>query len=412
MVDRRSVLKLGGGAAALGVTGGVIALVARNGDDGVGDGEAFESIDIDYGEYDSPEAIYRVWTGYPRRFSFVDDGAYTGETALRCAIPANASDGSNAMFWFPDNGYDQPREVTQRAMVRLSDDWTMADGDVCRFWSAGLNTAAGPHGSGGRGRPSGDDGWSSMFAVTERETDSDALYNLSAYTYHMDQDDASGEFEVIDAPVPAGKWFRFATSARMNTVSDGDAEPDGEVRCWLNGDLVYERTDFRWTTTETQAIEYAGPLVRYGGGETAPTDLAVFYDDHRLRGNGAADGSARDPDPFVADPSEMDAYESRITVATDEETTYRLYVDGYAVHTQWSNVDGHEAFPNETVDVSLAGNTETGYVTVEATAEPDTADGYLFDGELLALETDAELAELWVSGQRVDPDEYPSAPDE
>ncbi|QLK26362.1 polysaccharide lyase [Natrinema zhouii] len=416
MVTRRSLLKCTGGAAAAGITAGGIALISRNGGDGGidDDGKTFESIDIDYGASADPTEIYRVWTGYPRRFSFVEDEAYTGETALRCTIPVNASDGSNAMFWFPDEGYEQPREVAQRSMIRLSENWTMADGDICRFWSAGLNTAAGTHGSGGRGKPSGNDGWSTMLAVTDRGTDGDDLYNLGAYTYHMDQQGASGEFELIDAPIPAGKWFRLETYVRMNTVTDGTAERDGVVRCWVNGNLVYERTDFRWTTTEAQAIEYAGPLVRYGGSETAPTDLAVYYDDHELRGNDAADGSARYRGPFVEEPANMDEYEGRLTIVTDAdtETTYRLYIGGYIVHTQWDNVDGREASPNDAVEISLADNTQNGSVTVDAEAGPDTADGYLFDGELVAVDADPGLAELWLSGDRVDPAEYPSTPSE
>ncbi|MFC6767036.1 heparin lyase I family protein [Natrinema soli] len=414
MVTRRSLLKCLGGATAAGITAGGMAVISRNVGDGDIDasGETFESIEIDYGAYADPTEIYRVWTGYPSRFSFVDDETYTGETALRCTIPSAASDGSNAMFWFPDRGYEQPREVSQRSMIRLSDDWTMADGDICRFWSAGLNTEAGAHGSGGRGKPSGDDGWSTMLAVTDRGTDGDDLYNLGAYTYHMDQRGASGEFEVIDAPIPAGKWFRLETSVRMNTVSDGEAEPDGEARCWVNGDLVYERTDFRWTTTEAQAIEYAGPLVRYGGTETAPTDLAIYYDDHELRGADAANRSTRDRGPFVADPTTTDEYEGRITVVTDAETTYRLYIDGYVVHSRWSDVRGREASPNDAVEISLADNTRNGYVTVDADADPATADGYLFDGELVAVDADPELEELWLSGDRVDPAEFPSAPDE
>lgn len=404
MVDRRSYLKFGGGALAAGLTGGVIAFVARNGDETT----AFEEYEIDYEEYDEPEEIYHIWTGEPSRFSFVDNATYTGDTALRCEIPTGESDGSNAMYRFPSNGFDQPHEIYQRTMIALGEDWTMDDGDVCRIWCAGLNTEAGTKGSGGRGRPAGDDGWSSMFAVTDRNTSSDTVYNLGAYTYHMDQPSTSGEFEVIDAPVPVGKWIQLETEVRMNTVTDGAADRNGEVRCWLNGDLVYERADFRWTTTTSQAVEYAGPLVRYGGGETAPTDLAIYYDDHELRSS-ELDEVIHERESFVEDPARIDAYDGRITIAAGEDgLTYRLYVDGYIAHTQWSNVDGHETAPNETVEIALS---DDGYMVVDAIADPNSADAYLFDGEFLAMQTDTEPAELWVSGTELEPDDVPSVPD-
>ncbi|WP_126661512.1 hypothetical protein [Haloterrigena salifodinae] len=410
MVDRRSYLKLTGGALTAGIAGGVITLVARN-EGGGGGAATFEEREIEYDAHDDPSDVYRVWTGYPERFAFEDGAAYTGATALRCDIPAGDSDGSNAMVWFPDEGYDQPRALYQRAMISLSDDWTMEETDVCRFWCAGLNTEAGIQGSGSRGRPHGDDGWSSMFAVTDREIDDEATYNLAAYSYHMDQEGISGEFEVVGAPVPTGKWFRFETLVRMNTVSDGTANPDGEVRCWLNGTPVYERTDFRWTTTEDQAIEYGGPLVRYGGNETAPADLAIYYDDHELRGNGAIEDRL-ESDPYVEDSSRMDDYDGRITVATgDAETSYRIYVDGYVVHSEWSNVDGHTTTPNETVEIALADTTK-GYATADAVAAPESADGYLYDGSIVAVDAVPELAELWVDGQELDPAAVPSRPGE
>lgn len=413
MVDRRSYLKLTGGALTAGIAGGALALVARDrgGGDADGTGVPFEEREIRYDEYEKPEAVYRVWTGDPSRFSFVTGDAYTGETALRCRIPEGESDGSNATVWFPDEGYEQPRALYQRAMIALEEGWTMAETDVCRFWCAGLNTEAGVRGSGSRGRPTGDDGWSSMFAVTDRRIEDESAYNLAAYTYHMDQEGVSGEFEVVGAPVPVGNWFQLETVVRMNTVSDGAADPNGEVRCWLNGTLVYERSDFRWTTTDEQAIEYAGPLVRYGGAETAPTDLAVYYDDHELRGNGLIEED-RESDPYVEAPARMDAYDGRITVATgDEETSYRVYVDGYVVHSRWRNVDGHAAAPNETVEIALAEGGEEGYAVADAVAAPDSADAYLYDGSVVAIDADPELAELWIDGREYDSAAVPSSPE-
>ncbi len=433
MVDRRSVLKATGVAAtASGIMASAVALQSDNGSEGGGDGdtegsgnkssnsladdvnvgqENAELIQINYSQYDKPDDVYRVWTGYPKRFSFDDSVTFDGEKSLRCRILKGASNGSNATYWFPANGYGQPKEVRQRAMIHLSDDWTMEEDDVCRFWCIGLNTEAGPHGSGVRGRPSGDDGWSSMLAVTDRQNGGSDAYNLATYTYHMDQAGASGDFEVTDSPVPPGEWVELETEVVMNTITNGEADPNGQVRYWLDGELAYERTDFRWTTTEEQAVEYAGPLVRYGGAEVAPIDLSVFYDEHELFAAGIPQIPSYENNPHFENPDNLDDYDGRVTfVNGDGSTRYQIYVDGEIVHTHWSNVDGYQARYNDTVEITPADESESGYAVAEATAAPQTVDGYLFNGEFLALDSETEPVDLWISGDRTDPDNVPSSP--
>jgi hypothetical protein len=376
------------------------------------DADGIDVIRIEYDDLDAPTDAYRVWSGDPAAFSLVGNHTFDGERALRCEIPRGESNGSNAAYWFPANGYGQPLRVRQRAMVRLADDWTMRAGDVCRFWALGLNTEAGGLGSGGRGRPSGTDGWSSMLALTNRESPSTDEYKLAAYTYHIDQTSTSGEFELTGTRVPAGEWFALETEVELNSIDGGNAVADGTARCWLDGDLAYERTDFRWTTVDEQAVEYAGPLVRYGGRETAPADLAIHYDEHELLADGIPAIPPYDQDPEFEDPANLDAYDGRITyVNGDEESTYRLFVDGEIVHTDWSNVDGHQATYNGTVEITPADERDDGYATVEATAEPTTVDGYLFDGTFAGVEAEADPVELWLSGDEVEPADYPPPTD-
>ncbi|SIS03086.1 heparin lyase I family protein [Natronorubrum thiooxidans] len=428
MVSRRSLLKISGVTTVVGGT--VVGAASLQSNDGSDENERNESddsladtvdvqrenaelIEIDYSEHSRPEDAYRVWTGQPNRMSFDDSVAFDGEKSLRCDILKETSNGTNAAYWFPANGYGQPNKVRQRSMIRLSEDWTMEENDVCRFWTAGLNTEAGPHGSGGRGRPSGNDGWSIMLAVTDRRNGENSGYNLATYTYHMDQSGSTGEFEVVDSPVHSGEWFELETEVVMNTVSDGEADPNGKGRYWLNGELVYERTDFRWTTVDEQAIEYAGPLVRYGGSEVAPIDLTVFYDEHELFAAGIPEIPPYENNPYFEDPANLDDYDGRVTyVNGDEESTYRLYIDGFVAHSNWSNVDGHQSKYNETVQITPADESESGYAIAEATAKPHTADGYLFNGEFVALDADPDPAELWISGDQVDPATVPSSPED
>lgn len=375
------------------------------------DAEDVAFVDVEYDGLETPSDAYRVWTGDPGSFSFVDNHTFDGGQALRCEIPRGENNGSNAAYWFPENGYGQPGAVRQRAMVRLGDDWEMRTDDVCRFWTLGLNTEAGVQGSGGRGRPSGTDGWSSMLAVANRGEPSADGYALAAYTYHLDQPSTSGEFELTETRVPADEWFALETAVAMNSIEGGEAVPDGEARCWIDGELAYERTDFRWTTVEEQAVEYAGALVRYGGSETAPADLAIYYDEHELLAEEVPEIPPYERHPHFEDPANMDDYDGRVTYVNGEEpATYRLFVDGAVVHTDWSNADGHQATYNDTVDIVPADESESGYATAEATASPKSVDGYLFDGAVVALEADPAPDELWIGGDEVDPDDYPESP--
>ncbi|QCS41948.1 heparin lyase I family protein [Natrinema versiforme] len=419
MRTRRSYLK-GAGAllAGVGVAVGAARFTPTDGRTDQGnatDDDAIEPpeqpaddaavIDIDYDQHDRPGDVYRIWTGKEgESYSFVDDRVYNGDSAMRCRIGNGENNGSNATYWLPVNGYGQPSEVYQRAVISLGDDWEMEGKDVCRFWCTGLNDEAGPAGSGGNGPPTGDDGWSNLVTVTTRGPDGNGTdeYNLAAYTYHMDQSYSAGELEVIAAPIPSGEWFELETHVRMNSIVDGEAVPNGEVRYWLNGELVYERTDFRWTTTDAQAVEHAGPIVRYGGSENAPTDLRLYYDEHRLvLGDAPPIPSYDEQDGFVS-PTVRDEYEGRITfVSRDERTTYTIRCDGEIVHSEWSNIDGQRATYNDTVSI-----TDDGETVVEATIVPSSTDGYFYNGEIVSISADPDPAELWVDGDQVDIDDY------
>ncbi|MFD1562838.1 hypothetical protein ACFR99_04670 [Haloarchaeobius amylolyticus] len=241
-----------------------------------------EAITIDYDQYTQPSEIYDVWTGDETTASFIDTPTTASSQALEMAVKEGDSWGTNAMYSLPENGYGQPTQAYQRIMVRLSDDWTMQPNDVCRVMAMGFNTEAGTAGSGVRGPPAGDNGWSSVICVTNREDPPAGTYRLATYTYHMDYDSGAGEFEVTDTAIPVGEWVSLESYVRMNTHESGTANHDGVVRYWLDGELAFERENYRWTTTDGQAIEYVGPIVRYGGGEVAPQDQSFRYDEHEI----------------------------------------------------------------------------------------------------------------------------------
>lgn len=280
-ISRRSYVRAAGAAITTGLTLGASSATASAAGDATAS-EASNAIDIDYDRLDDPSDAYRVFNGTETSASFVERPTHSGEQALSIGVGSGDSWGTNAMYWLTDQGYGQPAEAYQSHQVYINDEWSMAQDDLCRFTAIGFNIEAGNAGSGGRGPPTGDDGWSSAICLANRENPPAGTYRLATYTYHMDYDTGSGEIEVTDAAIPVGEWVELETYVGMNTHENGRANNDGVVRYWLDGELAYEREDLRFTTTDAQGIEYLGPRVRYGGSEVAPVDQSFCFDDHRI----------------------------------------------------------------------------------------------------------------------------------
>lgn len=239
-------------------------------------------ITVDPDQMNSVGDEYQVFGSGQNNWDLSADASNSGEQSVCGSVPAGRNWGDNCNVRLPDRGYGQPDELYQRAMFYFDPSWQMRDAENCRIWNAGLNTEAGSGGSGG-GDPSGDNGWSTRLYVRGDSSLPSGHYDMLTYTYHLDMPGSYGESEYWGVSVPRGQWHELETYVKLNSVSNGRANYDGVVRCWLNGELTYERTNFRWRTTESMAHEYAGPVLHYGGGYTSPSDLNLFVDDHQLK---------------------------------------------------------------------------------------------------------------------------------
>ena len=275
-IGRRSFLNLAGGAVAATVgAAGANPVSASDGDD-------VDVVEIDYDRHRRPSDVYRVWTCEEGQASFTGDLAYEGEQALEIALEAGGSCGTNTHFDIAAEFGYQPQEIYDSFMIRLSDDWTMAPDDQCKISRAALSYSAGDGHSGG-GLPNGANGWSSGLVIANRGATPNGQYNLASYVYHMDGGrENSGPWETTR--ITPGRWHRIEQYLKVNsTDGNGAAMNDGVYRVWVDGELGFERTNYRWTTDRTSnAIEYCGPYIRYGGGETAPRNMAAYYDDHTM----------------------------------------------------------------------------------------------------------------------------------
>ncbi len=278
-IDRRSYLKLASAAAVTVGAGAGLPSVTGAVDNG-------EVIEIDYDKYSAPSEIYNVndnRSGISPEF--VSSPTKINEKALRTEFSSDSKT-ANLEYRFEEHGYDMPTEIYTRFYVypngiRLSQYDTMRI-----FWLPLTNGS----GSSGGGEPDGTNGWSNAIGFSDRNGSpsgqSPPGYNFFSYTYHMDE---SGDFEMTDVPVWMDQWNEIEGYVRSNTYSNGAANADGVMRYWVNGELAYERTNFRFTTSDDNLIEGVGPLGYVIGDDQSGN--ALIYDGHEIHIGGVSDGS-------------------------------------------------------------------------------------------------------------------------
>ncbi len=388
-LNRRSYLQLAGAAAAtIGVSTGISTAAVT---------DDMEIIDLEYDAYDSPGELYNVNDNRSGILpTFVSEPTNGTSTALRTEFSGNQKT-ANVEYRFTENGYEMPSEVYTRFDVYPEGIRLGANDTVRLFWLPLTNGT----GSSGGGGPNGSNGWSNAIGFANRNNSpAPEGYNFFSYSYHMDN---SGDFEMTSAPVWMDQWNEIEGYIRCNTFSGGRANRDGVMRYWLNGDLVYERTNFRMTTSESNLIEGAGPLGYVVGSNLSGN--ALLYDNHQIAIGGIpADRDESPPyedDPTLVEPSEQADYDERLSHrAGSDEASYRLYVEGDIVQSDWS-----QATYNETVEI-----TAEEYAVVEATTPAESVDGYFFNGEIVAIDADPSRSTIWLSGEEIDPEEYPDSP--
>ncbi|WP_339104282.1 hypothetical protein [Haloterrigena salinisoli] len=291
-MSRRQVVRTGsllGVSSLIGVAGiGAEGTAAPDVDSASGGGcnRPDDIVHLDYGEYDNWEDMYRMSNGERDNLEIVSSPTHDGDTALQLRVREDQHWGLSTHYDF-DGGL---LELNGRVNLALNSNWEMGDRTHSRIWNCAM---AFGEGSAGGGVPDGTNGWSNRLYVSTRETDPDGPFHLLSYTYHMDQNQDhdylidSNPYTVRQAELVPGRWYEFEYYICVNTIDDGVANPDGVIRYWLDGELIYDRQDLRFTTDhETNRIESNGPAGYYGGRYVAPKNLYSYYANHSMALNG------------------------------------------------------------------------------------------------------------------------------
>lgn len=114
----------------------------------------------------------------------------------------------------------------------------------------------------------------------------DNLFWIGNYIYHLDQTSDYGES--INWPgvvLGKGRWYCIEQYIKMNSimgpfdsVGNGVAVKDGQYRAWVDGNLAFERTNFRWRRHAEMGIQGFWLNWFHGGTAAAPRDMHFRMD--------------------------------------------------------------------------------------------------------------------------------------
>ncbi|MEU6786841.1 carbohydrate-binding protein [Nonomuraea angiospora] len=210
----------------------------------------------------------------------------------------NHSGGKSLRVFYPkgkigpaDSGAQAPLALTPAREYYLSY-WARYSSDFS--WGStefagklGLGLAGGAACSGGQ-VCDGYNGFSSRM-IWRRNNGQAAIYY-----YHMGHSGQYGDYAVLkrngaDILYPRGEWFNVVQRLKVNTVTNGNANPDGEIEIFYNGVSAATVTGLRFVRNG-DLIDRAYFSSFFGGATTdfAPAnDSWIWYDDLKVSTNRA-----------------------------------------------------------------------------------------------------------------------------
>ena len=229
---------------------------------------------------------------FPVRSEIVDEVSVSGNNSLKITYPKGevgpSGGGAQALFTIPNRA-----EIYSSYYVRFSEDFSwggtnkegklpgicgMGGWDVCD----GGKACDGTNGFSARPIWYGDG-------------------NLMLYLYDMDKTGVYGvNYPLKDAngnqvAIQKGEWIHIAERVKINTVTNGVANPDGEVEFWINGVPALSISGYRFITTDDQInVFYFDTFMGGSGSAYAPANtcytwfddmiISDVYDDVKFKG--------------------------------------------------------------------------------------------------------------------------------
>ncbi|RII15957.1 hypothetical protein DSC45_17080 [Streptomyces sp. YIM 130001] len=208
-----------------------------------------------------------------------DTPAHSGDKSLRVFYPEGQIDPENSGALAP---FDIPKsgEYYLSFWVKFSDDFSW--GTTQYAGKVGIGLAGGDACSGGQ-PCDGTNGFTSRPIWTKSDGKA-ALYYYSLEHEGEYGDDIVLQKDGADINWPKGEWVNVVQRLKVNTVSGGEANPDGEIEVFYNGESAAKKTGLRFVTNDDQIDKaYFSSFAGGGTSEFAPAnDGYIWYDDIKV----------------------------------------------------------------------------------------------------------------------------------
>ncbi|MEL6740319.1 MAG: polysaccharide lyase [Planctomycetota bacterium] len=212
------------------------------------------------------------------RFSIVQDPADAGNRALRVDVGAGDHYGGSLSVQTARRLPEEPRSLYFSYRLRMGKDWDPAQGGK-------LPGFGGTYGRAGwGGKPSnGRNGWSArgQFFISR-----DGLMPIGSYVYHADMVEDGRTYGVgvpWDAALERGRWYTIEQQITLDTIGPEGGRGDARLRAWVDGALVFDRSDLHVRDTDDLRIERVWLNIYHGGKMPAPADMHLLIDDVVVR---------------------------------------------------------------------------------------------------------------------------------
>lgn len=196
--------------------------------------------------------------------------------ALKVTVEKGKRQGLNMHMRFARQPGGEPEEAYFRYYLRFGESWdpTKSGGKM-----PGLS---GTYGKGGWGnRPAdGTNGWSTRGAFFEVSADSrfSEFRTIGSYVYHVDAATDYGSNWGWNlgstGMLEKNRWYAIEQQVQLNSPD----KANGVLRAWVDGRLVFERTELRFRSQDSLKIESVWMNVYHGGIVDAHKDLSLFID--------------------------------------------------------------------------------------------------------------------------------------
>lgn len=209
--------------------------------------------------FDSERDLERLEVHSGDQVSFVEDDF--SHPVMRVDVPKDGHYGTQMNYVF-DKGYD---EVHTSWQVYLPEGWTTARSHHMKFPGIAHTDK---HGWGGR-KTDGTGGWSARTGFRDQGDSVTGEF----YVYHMDMGRWGSSYK-WEGTIPREEWVEIENYVRVNTPG----EADGVIKAWVNGDLVYEKSDLRFRAAgfEQYSAKEMSWVIYHGGTPPSPVDQHLY----------------------------------------------------------------------------------------------------------------------------------------